>query len=229
MTPSTTYKRLVFCDFDGTITAEETFVGMLKRFAAESYDETEDLLIEGKITLAEAVRRLVESIPSNRYPQVLDFVKDKPIRQGFSELLDFLYFHGVPLIVVSGGLIGSVSAKLAPFQHRIHAMYAADVDTGGDFLEVHSNFESAAELVAKTRVMGLYRCEQSVVIGDGITDLNIAMTADLVFARDRLCGYLTEKGRAFIRWKDFFDVCNHLSKRWLAEEQGYGGYSSDGK
>ncbi|MGW8186438.1 MAG: HAD-IB family phosphatase [Desulfobacterales bacterium] len=215
--PSKTYKRIVFCDFDGTITAEETFVGMLKRFAAESYDATEDLLIDGKIALAEAVRRLVESIPSNRYPQVLDYAKDKPIRQGFSELLDFLYFHGVPLVVVSGGLIGSVSAKLAPFHDRIHAINAADVDTGGDFLKVHSDFESAAELVAKTRVMGLYRFEQSIVIGDGITDLNIAMTSDLVFARDRLCRYLTERGKGFIRWEDFFDVCNHLSKRWLAE------------
>ena len=218
MTPLKTYKRIVFCDFDGTITAEETFVGMLKRFAAESYDATENLLIEGKITLGEAVRRLVESIPSKSYPQVLDYIKDKPIRQGFLELLDFLYFHGVPLMVVSGGLIGSVSAKLAPFQNRIHTIYAADVDAGGDFLKVHSDYESATELVAKTRVMSLYRCEQSIVIGDGITDLNIAMTADLVFARDRLCGYLTEKGKPFIRWKDFFDVCNHLSKRWLATD-----------
>ncbi len=218
MTPSKTYKRIVFCDFDGTITAEETFVGMLKRFAAASYDATEKLLIEGKITLGEAVRHLVESIPSKRYPQVLDYVKDKPIRQGFSELLDFLYFHGVPLMVVSGGLMGSVSAKLAPFQNRIHAMYAAEVDAEGDFLRVHSDFESATELVAKTRVLGLYRYEESIVIGDGITDLNIATTADLVFARDRLCGYLTQKGKPFIRWEDFFDVCNHLSKRWLAAD-----------
>ena len=225
MTPLKTYKRIVFCDFDGTITAEETFVGMLKRFAAESYDATENLLIEGKITLGEAVRRLVESIPSKSYPQVLDYIKDKPIRHGFLELLDFLYFHGVPLMVVSGGLIGSVSVKLAPLVRLsdeplvsvdIHTIYAADVDAGGDFLKVHSDYESATELVAKTRVMSLYRCEQSIVIGDGITDLNIAMTADLVFARDRLCGYLTEKGSPFIRWKDFFDVCNHLSKRWLA-------------
>jgi 2-hydroxy-3-keto-5-methylthiopentenyl-1-phosphate phosphatase len=218
MTSSKTYKRIVFCDFDGTITAEETFVGMLKRFTAESYDATENLLIEGKITLGEAVRRLVESIPSKRYPQVLDYVKDKPIRRGFSELLDFLYFHGVPLMVVSGGLMGSVSAKLAPFRNRIHAMYAAEVNAEGEFLRIHSDFESATELVAKTRVMGLYRCEQSIVIGDGITDLNIATTADLVFARDRLCGYLTEKGKPFIRWEDFFDVCNHLSKRWLAAD-----------
>lgn len=97
-------------------------------------------------------------------------------------------------------------------------MYAAEVSADGDYLRVHSDFESAAELVAKTRVMELYQCEQSIVIGDGITDLSIAMTADLVFARDRLCGYLIENGQPFIRWEDFFDVCNHLSKRWLTAE-----------
>ncbi|HEY9802138.1 MAG TPA: hypothetical protein V6D25_17385 [Leptolyngbyaceae cyanobacterium] len=28
-------KRIVFCDFDGTITVEETFVAVLKKFAPE--------------------------------------------------------------------------------------------------------------------------------------------------------------------------------------------------
>ncbi|MFZ0611384.1 MAG: HAD-IB family phosphatase [Desulfobacterales bacterium] len=222
MKTPTIYKRIVFCDFDGTITAEETFVAMLKHFAAKPYDEMEKLLVEGRVTLRQAVRSLVESIPSVRYPHIIEFVKDKPIRPGFPELLDFLYFHGVPLVVISGGLMGSVAVKLAPFEHRIHAMYAAEVDADKEFLRVHSIFESDTELVAKTRVMELYPCEQSIVIGDGITDLNGAMAADLVFARDGLCRYLAKKSRPFIRWEDFFDVCNHLSKRWLADDPDFG-------
>lgn len=215
------YKRIVFCDFDGTITAEETFVAMLKHFAAKPYDAMEKRMVEGRVTLRQAVRSLVESIPSSRYPQIIEFVKDKPIRPGFPELLDFLYFHGVPLVVISGGLMGSIAVKLAPFHHRIHAMHAAEVDAEEEFLRVHSSFESNEELVAKARVMKLYPCEQSIVIGDGITDLNSALAADLVFARDGLCRYLAKKNRPFIRWEDFFDVCNHLSKRWLAEDQDF--------
>ncbi|MFZ0241354.1 MAG: HAD-IB family phosphatase [Desulfobacterales bacterium] len=222
MKTPTTYQRIVFCDFDGTITAEETFVAMLKHFAAKPYDGMEKRMVEGRVTLSQAVRSLVESIPSTRYPQVIEFVKDKPIRPGFPELLDFLYFHGVPLVVVSGGLMGSIAVKLAPFQHRIHAMHAAEVDAEEEFLRVHSTFESDTELVAKARVMDLYRFEQSIVIGDGITDLNSALAADLVFARDGLGRYLTQKKRPFIHWEDFFDVCNHLSKRWLGGDQGLG-------
>ncbi len=216
MVSERTYKQIVFCDFDGTITVEETFVGMLKQFATVPYEEVETQLIEGKLTLREAVRRLVESVPSKYHSHVLQYIDDKPIRDGFMELLDFLHYHGVPFVVVSGGLVESVSAKLIPYRERIHEIYAAETDNSGEFLRVSSKFESQSELVAKTRVMDRYICDQSVVIGDGITDLNIAMAADLVFARGQLAGFLETRGKPHIIWKDFFDVCNHLSKRWLA-------------
>ena len=119
-------------------------------------------------------------------------------------------------MVISGGLIGSVAARLADFQERIHAIYASEVNTGGKYLSVFSSFENDDELVDKTRVMGRYHFDEAVAIGDGITDLNMALLADVTFARDNLSQYLTEKKKPFIRWKDFFDITRHLSKRWLA-------------
>ena len=156
---------------------------MLKQFATVPYSAVEAQLIAGKLTLKDAVRRLVESIPAQCHSQVLQYISDKRIRDGFPELLDFLHYHGVPFVVVSGGLVESVTAKLIPYRERIHAIYAAETIVAGDFLSVSSEFESPSELVAKTRVMDQYSCNQSIVIGDGITDLNIAMAADLVFAR----------------------------------------------
>lgn len=216
MSQKETHKRIVFCDFDGTITAEETFVGMLKTFATESFAKVERLVVNQKISLVEGVRRLVESVPSKRYPEVLEYYRHKEIRPGFGELLDYLHFQDTPFVVISGGLIGSVTARLADFQERIHAIYAAEVNTGGKYLSVFSGFESDGELVDKTSVMDRYYFGEAIVIGDGITDLNMALVADVTFARDNLSQYLMEKRKSFIRWKDFFDITNHLSKRWLA-------------
>ena len=42
------HRRIVFCDFDGTITAEETFVGMLKQFATLDYNDYGRRLAEGR-------------------------------------------------------------------------------------------------------------------------------------------------------------------------------------
>jgi 2-hydroxy-3-keto-5-methylthiopentenyl-1-phosphate phosphatase len=217
MTDNHSYKSMVFCDFDGTITVEETFVGMLRQFSTTDYNQTERRLSQGKISLREAVRRQVESIPCVQYPQVLDYIRDKGLRTGFADLLDFLYFQGIPLVVVSGGLLESVRSRLAPYVQRIHAIHAAQIDCRGEYLKIVSDYESDTEVVAKTKVMAGYRCQTSILIGDGITDLNPALSADLVFARDRLCRYLTERGKAFVRWEDFYDIINHLQKRWLFE------------
>ena len=209
------YKYIVFCDFDGTITVEETFVGMLQEFASESYEKIENQLIAGDLTLRDAVCRLVESIPSNRHSEVVEYIKDKPIRKGFPELLIYLQRHLIPLVVVSGGLIDSVSTKLRPYRHLIEDIYAAHTDKHGKYLRVSSNFESRSELVAKTQVMNRYQFKQSIVIGDGITDLRIARVADIVFARGHLASYLKSEGKAHIVWNDFFDVTNHLAAQGL--------------
>lgn len=211
------YKYMVFCDFDGTITVEETFVGMLKRFSTVNYAETERLLLQGKLTLRDAVRRQLESIPSERYPQVLDFIRDKAVREGFGELLDFLHYNGVPLVVVSGGLLDSVQIRLAAYAHRIHAMHAATIHSGGAYLKVSSEYESDTELVAKTRVMACYHFDKAVVIGDGITDRNAALAADLVFARNGLRRYLADRGKKSLAWENFYDIVNNLQKRWLVD------------
>ncbi len=216
MNRSEKYKQIVFCDFDGTITAEETFSGMLEEFATQSYESAARLVGGGRITLKEGVRRLVESIPSEHYPQVIDYIRGKRLRDGFAELLDFLYSHRIPFVVISGGLLDSVTTRLRDFAGRIHAMHAPTVKTDSPTLKLHSQWEGETETVAKADVMAEYRYEQAVAIGDGITDLNMAMAADIVFARGYLADYMKSKGRKYIGWNDFFDVINHLSKRWQA-------------
>ena len=210
MKPRKKHRQIVFCDFDGTITTEETFVGMVKTFASAPYAEVKQLIIDGQITLGEGVRRMVESIPSKKYPDILDYILSRRIREGFAELLDDLSSRDVPFVVISGGLQETVSARLAEYQGQIHGIHAAKVVFKNGFLSVSSAFESDVQLVDKTQAMALYDYEAAVMIGDGITDTDMGMSADLVFARDYLARYLAERNKPFIRWKDFFDVREHL-------------------
>jgi 2-hydroxy-3-keto-5-methylthiopentenyl-1-phosphate phosphatase len=215
MSSKPSYKRIVFCDFDGTITVEETFSGMLEVFASRNYHRTARQVGNGSITLKEGVRRLVESIPSDRYPQVIDYIRDKQIREGFAELLDLLYLQGIPFVVISGGLLDSVTTRLREHAGRIHAIHAPTVTTDGPTLKLLSRWEGETETLAKTDVMAAYRYEQAAAIGDGITDRNMAMAADIVFARDSLAEYMRSTGKTHIGWKDFYDVIDHLTDRWL--------------
>ncbi|MDF5710310.1 MAG: HAD-IB family phosphatase [Nostoc sp. S4] len=209
-------KRIVFCDFDGTITIEETFVAVLKKFAPELSAKLLPQIYAQQLTLREGVREILQSIPSSSYAEILEFTRKQPMRPGFIELLDFLDSQKVPLVVVSGGLRGMVEIVLDTTQQRVHAIHAIDVDTSDTLIKVHSDYQGETELVAKVQVMAEYPADEKIAISDSLTDLNMGLEASVVFARDRLAEYLNEYQKPYIRWNDFSDVRNYLAKSWIS-------------
>ena len=207
-------KPIIFCDFDGTITAEETFVGMLKEFAPQMAAEIMPLLYRREMTLREGVRKMLESIPSRCYSEIIEFSRTKKIRPGFVEFLDFLKTQGVPFVLVSGGVRIMVETVLGDLSQKIDGIYAVDLDISEEYFKVDSEFEADTELVAKVKVIERYPNTEAIAIGDSVTDLNMALAAPVVFARDRLADYLDEYQKPYFKWTDFFDIQAQLSQRW---------------
>lgn len=203
--------RIVFCDFDGTITARESLELVFKTFAPGRWEPVRDKLMAGQLTVREGVRQIMETIPSARYSEICEFVAAIPIRRGLEAFLDFLDERNIPFVVISGGFRGMVEARLGTLTERVHRIFAADLDTSGPLLKVVSDYESDAELVAKAEVMALFPQVQKIAIGDGITDLNMAAHADMVFARDMLARFLDQSGIAYQPWTDFFDLRDRLN------------------
>lgn len=206
---------IVFCDFDGTITACETFVGALKHFAPSLSSELIPKILAKEMSLREGVRKILESIPSSIYPhELLDFVQNKPIREGLSSFIDYLDSRNIPFIVVSGGMRCLVETilKRENLLERCSKVYSIDIDNTQEKLKVISEWEAGNELVAKVDVIK-HECqnnEKIIMIGDSLTDLNASRIADIVFARDGLCNYLKEENIEFIEWTDFNDIRTKL-------------------
>ncbi|AKG20784.1 HAD-IB family phosphatase [Calothrix sp. 336/3] len=207
-------KRIVFCDFDGTITAEETFVAVLKKFAPEVSAQLMPQIYARNLTLRSGVRTILESIPASHYGEILAFSATKAIRPGFVEFLDFLRARDVPLVIVSGGLRGIVETILGDLVEQVQAIYAVDADTSGEYLQIYSEFEADTELVAKVKVIEKYNADENIAIGDSITDLNMALHTPVVFAREPLSKYLTAYEKSYIAWDDFFQVRDRLLDLW---------------
>jgi len=208
-------KTIVFSDFDGTITLHETFVDLLKKFSTPGLaDRLMAQMYAQTLTLREGVTQLLESIPSDQYLNIIKFSKTHPIRSGFPEFLDFLESHDVPCVVVSGGVRIMVETVLEDFKPRLAGLHAVDLDASGDYFNVIPNYAGETELVAKVNIMAKYEFDQSIAIGDSITDFNMAMAADLVFARDRLAKYLDEQGKSYVPWNDFFEIRDYLDQYW---------------
>ncbi|MDZ7955795.1 HAD-IB family phosphatase [Nostoc sp. DedQUE09] len=212
-------KRIVFCDFDGTITVDETFVAVLKKFAPVLSAKLLPEMYAKRLTLREGVKEILQSIPSASYPEILEFTKPQLIRPGFLELLDFLEFQGVSLIVISGGLRGMVEVVLDGILHRIERIYAVDIDISSAYLKVNSEYEGDTELIAKVQVMDQYTADEKIAIGDSITDLNMGLQASVVFARSPLAQYLDEHQKPYIPWNDFFQIRDYLAKSWSSTQR----------
>jgi 2-hydroxy-3-keto-5-methylthiopentenyl-1-phosphate phosphatase len=155
---------------------------------------------------------MLESIPSASYSEIIEFTRSQPIRAGFVEFLDFLKTERIPIVIVSGGLQGMVESVLAPYLDRIEAIHAIDLDTSGDYLQVKSRYEGGTEMVAKAEIMAQYGAEESIAIGDSITDWNMAMAASIVFARPPLTDYLDEQQKSYLAWDNFIDIRDAISK-----------------
>ena len=178
--------RVVFCDFDGTITTQDTFVSLLEKFAPVAAAKYLPAIFRREISLKEGIDYTLGSIESICYPDVIDFVACQPIRPGLENFLQFLKLHQIPFVVVSGGLRDLVTGVLERHQlsEMVTAVYAGSVSVDGEFLQAHSQFASELEFVAKARVMENYPAVEKIAIGDSVTDINMSLAADLVFARD---------------------------------------------
>lgn len=213
-------KTIVFCDFDGTITETDTFGDALAKFAPEISAEILPKLYHREITLRDGVRQILEAIPSDQFPAFVDEVNDKPIRPGFSEFLQFLSARKIPCVVISGGLVAMVERVLyrlgtdgQPHRAHIETVAAMNIDTLDEYFTVVSPFEGGTELVEKVQVMEKYDYVQAIAIGDSLTDINMALKADLVFARRQLRDYLDQEGKQdYVAWETFDDIREYLEQ-----------------
>ena len=207
-----TIRTIVFVDFDGTITMEDTLAGAMRRFVPkEEFDYYSRKLIAGEATLSQVVRRACDGAPSAIYPQLLEYVRSVPMRPGFDRFLDVCDEAGIGVVVISGGVRAFLDEKLKPYEGRLLGVHAAELDVSGPEMRLISEFDDGNELVKKTAVMALYDYDYAIGVGDSFTDRSMATAVDWIFARDVLARYLASIGKDYTPYEDFYAVVASIS------------------
>ena len=201
------YKQIVFVDFDGTITTEDTLTGAIYPFVDRAeFLEYYKKLETGEMTLSQVVRYAYDGRPAAWIPKMLDYIDTVKIRPGFEEFLDKMKEAEIPVVVISGGFRQFSERKLAPYMDRITALHAVEMSVEGDQIKLVSQYDDGNELLKKTDVMKLYQYQHSIGIGDSFTDKNMAQAVDTCFARDVLAEYLQKIGTPYLPYEDYYDV-----------------------
>jgi 2,3-diketo-5-methylthio-1-phosphopentane phosphatase len=206
-----TNARLFIVDFDGTIAVGDTVDRLLERFADPSWRAIEDAWVAGRINSRDCMRAQLALVTAER-PQLEEFFRAVDIDPSFAEFVHCASALG-QVAVVSDGLDHPIRLALerravAPvpvFANRLE-FSTAGLDLSFPHAHATCTPQSGVCKCAVARSLDAGRGLQTVLIGDGRSDLCIARSADYVFAKDSLLRYCQTEGIAHTPFTSFRDV-----------------------
>lgn len=200
----------VYCDFDGTITVLDTTDQVLSQRADPLWQEVEAAWTAGKITAAECMRQQISLIDTDE--AALDAVLDQcALRPGFLDFVAWCDDHNVPLTIVSDGVDRFITRILNRYNLGHLPVISNQLALEGEHFRLaqpHARPGCAAGSgVCKCAIVSEAQDEGLLVyIGDGRSDFCVSGRADILFARDRLADYASERKQAFTPFDGFDEI-----------------------
>lgn len=219
---------LIFIDFDGTISVEDTGISVINALELDEAWEIEHQWRRGEIGSMECLARqweMVQLPPAAIYRMIDSFALDR----GFNDLAEAAIQIGAGLVVVSDGLdfyvdrmLGRLGWETCPGEMVLRrprhciprfANRGAVTDYG-----IKISFPHRVEhcsLCGNCKLEHLMRLRphfsRVIYIGDGHSDLCAARFADVVFAKDALAEDFARAGRPYHAFAQLADVNVALS------------------
>jgi 2,3-diketo-5-methylthio-1-phosphopentane phosphatase len=198
-------------DFDGTITEDDLLDRIAREFGDPAvYQEVEDGLHAGTITLQECIVREYEPVTMPMEDAVAWVLETVRVRQGLPELVALARERGWGVRVLSSGFEELILPVLARTGVDGVEVVANTVDVGPDGWRVRWHEQTICPVCGEACKRGGLPDGEVVYIGDGISDRCAARAADRVFATRGLARYFDEQGVPYEPFDDFHDVVNAL-------------------
>ena len=212
---------LIACDFDGTVTRQDTLVEILNRFGSPGWTSVQDKVVSGEISIREGLQSEMGSVRASRRELeslLADRIEVDPTFPGF---LRQMRTRGIPVILITGGFDLCVETVLAqsglwplPFlANRLRQQEGAwQVDFPYPSLNCAACGHCKGDPVRNWRAQGY----TTVFAGNGVTDRCAATVADLTFAKEELEDWCRREGVPAVPFENFDHIQEELKKReWL--------------
>ena len=207
-------KTLIQCDFDGTVTEEDTSFFLLDAFAQGDWRRLLRDYKEHRISVGEFNTKAFAMVKDDK-PTLLEALKGKvKVRAGFHELVNYCLKKDFRLVIVSNGLdfyIKAVLKDLGLDSIEVHAAQASFHPegmkvqyVGPDGKRLEDNFKVA---YIKSFLKLGYRI---VYVGNGDSDFPPAKYAHHVFATGELLAYCRENNLNYEPFENFIDIVRYI-------------------
>ncbi len=215
-------KYTVFCDFDGTITLNDTCVELTRRYAKDGWQEIERLWKEGKYNAAQLSQRILDLIEIDE-KELERFARSMKIDRHFKRFAQIMENRGVDVYIVSDGYDRLIEPVLLE-NGLSHMKYYANrivFENGGmkaDFPNNNPDCGSCGN--CKSDIIDSLREDGAIYIyiGDGYSDRCASKNGDIVFAKRDLAKLLRNQGKDFVPFEDFSDIIRYVDENIMDME-----------
>jgi len=199
----------IYCDFDGTITKQDSVNVFLEKYTGEKWLESEKLWIDGKISSRENAIIQVGLLNNISQKQLDDYINSIKIDDYFLEFVDFVKLNNIKLTILSDGFDLFIKKVLERYNLNIpfyaNMLTYRDGKFDIDFPYYNESCDKKAGMCKCNKVKEKSFC----YIGDGTSDLCIAAKADFLFASKKLHEYCVKnniKHSHFTSFRNIIDV-----------------------
>jgi 2-hydroxy-3-keto-5-methylthiopentenyl-1-phosphate phosphatase len=207
-------KTLVQCDFDGTVTEEDTSFFLLDAFAQGDWRRLLREYKEHKISVGEFNTKAFAMVKADK-STLLEALEGKiRVRAGFHELVNYCKRRGFRLVIVSNGLDFYIEATLKDLGLKNIEVHAAKASfhtegmkvqyMGPDDKRLEDGFKEA---YTKSFLKLGYRV---IYVGNGDSDFAPAEYANHVFATGELLTYCRDNNLNYKPFENFIDVVKDI-------------------
>jgi 2-hydroxy-3-keto-5-methylthiopentenyl-1-phosphate phosphatase len=216
--------KIILCDFDGTITKQDTLVKILDRFAGPDWR-----LIEKKINKEEFGNRLglkqefsLCDPKKATKAQISRLLKDEiDIDPYFKQFLEFCGREGFEFVIVSGGFSFCIDTILKKHNLSNIKYYSNNLVFGETKFTIENPYcADDCQLCGNCKTMHLRRYRAGdyyiIYIGDSTTDRCPVKYADLAFTKAHLTEYCVSEKIDHVPYETFADIQAYLSENMPA-------------
>lgn len=212
-------KKLVLCDFDGTISLKDMGYILANRFSDGDWEAIDRDYCEGKIGSREAYSRIAKILKGNP-KNVHSFIRrHSGIDPHFKSFYQYCRENDINVKIVSDGLDFYIRAILETHglsEIQFYANTAHFLSDGGMQISFsHINEECCLCGTCKKKILLNHRSDYDKIlfVGNGLSDRCAAREADLAFAKDSLYPYCIDQDITCHHFRDFGEILKDLKKR----------------
>lgn len=205
--------KIIFTDFDGTITSVDTCSAMAKVFSSDGWEEIDRLWQDKKISTEECANRTFQLFRA-KPADLEEFLSTIKIDSYFLEFVKLAQIQDDKIVVLSDGYDFNINSIFHKYGINL-PFYSNKLSYDGTFhIEcVYTNHLCGNCGTCKTNLINSLKNDNDkvVYIGDGRSDFCPAEHADFVFAKNSLLKHCVETGIKATSYQDFGDIIREMN------------------